>query len=251
MRREQPRPTVGTLQWMAPELMSLQGHQDYFAADVYAFGIILWELAAREPPYVGVDEGTIRAGVKAGERPEIPADCPAEWAALIKACWAQKPADRPRFATLVGPLRALVDATPEPPRSTTPGAAQTPRPGYSERYVLGGRLQPCHGRGSWALLIRCPAPCAQLDPVGYQGVGGRSRSPTGTMRGARVIRRIVGTGLLFDGSLTDCEPVLSARSSLAPRGESHALSTCNAKPWSAGSAGQARAGRLVLIWCTA
>jgi serine/threonine protein kinase len=132
MRREQPRPTVGTLQWMAPELMSLQGHRDYFAADVYAFGIILWELAAREPPYVGVDEGTIRAGVKAGERPEIPADCPAEWAALIKACWAQKPADRPRFAALAGPLRALVDATP--------GAAQTPPPGSSERYVLGGRL---------------------------------------------------------------------------------------------------------------
>ena len=32
-------------------------------------------------------------------RPEIPADCPAGFAALICFCWAQSPSHRPSFQT--------------------------------------------------------------------------------------------------------------------------------------------------------
>ena len=40
---------IGTYQWMAPEVIS--GHNYTEKADVFSFGIILWEIAAREPPY--------------------------------------------------------------------------------------------------------------------------------------------------------------------------------------------------------
>ena len=40
---------IGTYQWMAPEVVS--GHQYTQKADVYSFGIVLWEIASREAPY--------------------------------------------------------------------------------------------------------------------------------------------------------------------------------------------------------
>lgn len=40
---------IGTYQWMAPEVIG--GHSYTEKADVFSYGIILWEIAAREPPY--------------------------------------------------------------------------------------------------------------------------------------------------------------------------------------------------------
>lgn len=40
---------IGTYQWMAPEVISGLNYTE--KADVFSFGIILWEIASREPPY--------------------------------------------------------------------------------------------------------------------------------------------------------------------------------------------------------
>jgi serine/threonine protein kinase len=40
---------IGTYQWMAPEVITSQKYTE--KADVFSFGIIMWEIAAREPPY--------------------------------------------------------------------------------------------------------------------------------------------------------------------------------------------------------
>lgn len=40
---------IGTFQWMAPEVLKTNTYTE--KADVFSFGIILWEMASREPPY--------------------------------------------------------------------------------------------------------------------------------------------------------------------------------------------------------
>jgi serine/threonine protein kinase len=44
----------GSVHWMAPEILNEALEVDYALADVYSFGIILWELYTREQPYNGL-----------------------------------------------------------------------------------------------------------------------------------------------------------------------------------------------------
>ncbi|KAF2073598.1 hypothetical protein CYY_005087 [Polysphondylium violaceum] len=86
---------LGTVCWMAPEV--IKGQQYTESCDVYAFGIILWELYTRLQPYDGVSNWTIPVMVDRGERPKIPSDCPTDYAKLVKTCWTDSPKKRPTF----------------------------------------------------------------------------------------------------------------------------------------------------------
>ncbi|KAG9395786.1 Protein tyrosine kinase [Carpediemonas membranifera] len=93
----------GSWPWMAPERFDGVGGEK---ADVFAFGITLWEIAARDIPYrqerLGLD--AIRDHVRAGYRPTIPADTPMAVNELIRRCMAQDQRDRPTFADIVAIL---------------------------------------------------------------------------------------------------------------------------------------------------
>ena len=57
-RTENSNETSGTPGYMAPEVLLRQNHS--FCADLYAVGIIAYELFARERPYRGKDRKSIR-----------------------------------------------------------------------------------------------------------------------------------------------------------------------------------------------
>jgi len=91
---------VANPSWLAPEV--LLGQTRGAAVDIYAYGIILWELLCREHPwpdytYTSDHEKDIISGV----RPTIPTDCPDDYSALIKACWGHDPKSRPTAASIV------------------------------------------------------------------------------------------------------------------------------------------------------
>lgn len=96
----------GTVQWMAPEILANQPYAE--PADVFSFGIILWELLTAECPYDGMSAIQCALAVLNRDyRPEIPDWCPPQYAALIRACIDKNTAARPTFAQIILALDAM------------------------------------------------------------------------------------------------------------------------------------------------
>ena len=108
---------AGTLGWCAPE--ALDGAAGA-PADVFALGMVAWDLATAPGAGVRRSGGNALAGlapedyaarVRDGVRPTLPETPPGSaWAAMAaaaRACWATEPADRPTAAELLEAGRPL------------------------------------------------------------------------------------------------------------------------------------------------
>ena len=95
----------GTTQWEAPELFDEAPNSP--ATDVYATGIVFWEIAARKVPYEGKTKSQIIHYVDSGKRETIPTDTPAPFSALMTRCWAQRAEDRPTIIDVAKDMRAM------------------------------------------------------------------------------------------------------------------------------------------------
>ena len=101
---------VGTPMWMAPEVLA--GERYGPSADVYSYGIVLWEIAAHSIPWSDLPDGPfflnqLRAKIEAGERPAVDPTWPRDYVALMRACWAGPPHDRPQFKDIARQLETL------------------------------------------------------------------------------------------------------------------------------------------------
>ena len=82
------------------------------SADVFSFGVNLWELATRRVPYEGMDAVQVALAVTArGERPRLDEEtldpgCPPALVSLIERCWVARPEDRPNFGQIIRDLKA-------------------------------------------------------------------------------------------------------------------------------------------------
>jgi hypothetical protein len=82
------------------------------SVDVFAFGVLLNELWAREVPWDGYQPLDIRHKVIAGERPPTPRTMPYSCETLLKRLWHATPARRPTFDDALHSLDAVIDALP-------------------------------------------------------------------------------------------------------------------------------------------
>lgn len=88
---------AGTCHWMAPEVPTGKYTE---AADVYSYAMVLFEIICREIPFEEAEGKDVIKLVMQGTRPDmeaVPPDRPPKLEALMVACWAQKPTDRPSF----------------------------------------------------------------------------------------------------------------------------------------------------------
>ena len=99
---------AGTFHWMAPEV--LQSDEYTHKADVYSYGIVLWEIIMREPPFNQKKAPEIISGVIQGMRPDmtrIPKDIPNEMIIIMTQCWNHDPNKRPDMIHVIKYLKKI------------------------------------------------------------------------------------------------------------------------------------------------
>ena len=145
----------GSPQWTAPEL--LRGAPPDERADVYSFGVLLYEIVSGRIPYDNLDSNQVVMGVicQMLPRPALELEEEEPWPQgvmeLMRWCWSEAPADRPTFDQVLDALEPLVDNHPEPGEpSGAHGSSAEDSPGrwgpgtlpvLAEEGRQGGRLQ--------------------------------------------------------------------------------------------------------------
>lgn len=101
---------TGTYRWMSPEMLE---HKPYDQkADVYSFGITMWEVLTGNIPYAGLTPLQAAIGVvQRGLRPESPPYIPEVLAHLMHRCWDKDPEERPEFSEVLCTLENMVIPT--------------------------------------------------------------------------------------------------------------------------------------------
>mmetsp|Transcript_9168 Transcript_9168/g.13313 ORF Transcript_9168/g.13313 Transcript_9168/m.13313 type:complete len:669 (+) Transcript_9168:104-2110(+) len=100
---------TGSLRYMAPEVADSRPYNH--KADVYSFGIILWEMVAYKKPYDGLNRESFYVRiVKGNERPPMSRKWPKQLCNLMMECWSPDMHIRPNFDEIVEQLDSLLDA---------------------------------------------------------------------------------------------------------------------------------------------
>jgi serine/threonine protein kinase len=98
---------TGSLRYMAPEVADALPYNA--KADVYSFGMILWELNNCKKPFDGLNrEMFYERVVHGGERPPLNRKWPQELATLMSDCWDADPRNRPSFAQAIDRIDGLM-----------------------------------------------------------------------------------------------------------------------------------------------
>ena len=129
---------AGSILWMAPEVMSNyygQNAEYGGGVDVYAYGIVLWELVGHKQPWHDISDvlkkevhssnltDSIFTAVKSGIRPRIDKSMletmqSTEYFDLMRQCWDTEPSKRPEFSKIVKIVSKLLQECQEKERRT-------------------------------------------------------------------------------------------------------------------------------------
>ncbi|CAG9462669.1 unnamed protein product [Pedinophyceae sp. YPF-701] len=140
---------TGTYRWMAPEVIE---HRPYSErADMFSFGILLWELLTAKVPYSDMTPLQAAVGVvQKGLRPVIPSSVPEGLANLMRDCWKTRADERPQFGELITRLNQLKDEI----RSEEMEAEEAARAGQSRQVSGVGGLFSRFGKHKSASMRR-------------------------------------------------------------------------------------------------
>lgn len=211
----------GTPQYMAPEQAA--GQEVDHRADVYALGVILYEMLSGRPPFSGETMMALLVKHMTETPPPLPSSVPRQLSQLVMKCLEKSPEQRPQSAQEV--VLLLSEFTGEMPRDPRLSAVAIPSPGLPKdsssmmaRYVQ-PVLQWCIRKGSEVrAYLRRPLV-----------VGSRS-VPRWTLVAGIVGLLVVG-GLLVSRGNTGARPaVTSASAPGAALADENAVATSKPDP---------------------
>lgn len=85
---------------MAPEVIRHESYDN--AADVYSFGILMWEMITREKPFETKSQIEAAGAVALeGKRPPLPEETPTIVRTMIEKCWAEEPSERMKLDRII------------------------------------------------------------------------------------------------------------------------------------------------------
>jgi len=132
---------LGTPAYMAPEQAAADPAMDH-RADIYALGVVAFELLAGRPPFTGGSAQQVLAAHITEPAPSVSqarAAVPPALDLLIRRCLEKRPADRPQTAAeLLGALEVM--ATPSggmPPTGAISGVTTPAAPATRRRWRIG------------------------------------------------------------------------------------------------------------------
>uniref|UniRef100_H3HDP2 non-specific serine/threonine protein kinase n=1 Tax=Phytophthora ramorum TaxID=164328 RepID=H3HDP2_PHYRM len=100
----------GTTQWMAPEVLAAEKYTE--KADVFSYGVVVWETVTRQCPYEGLTQIQAALGVLNNNlRPTVPENCPPLFKKLMTLCWVSSPEKRPSFEAVLEILNSSTDGS--------------------------------------------------------------------------------------------------------------------------------------------
>jgi serine/threonine protein kinase len=101
--------TMGCAEYMPPELIT--GGLLTKSGDVYAFGVILWELYCGKRAWAGLKPNEVLEKVASHECLEFPAQTPRRLKLLGERCLQSSPKLRPRFSEILAEVNGILSDT--------------------------------------------------------------------------------------------------------------------------------------------
>ena len=107
---------VGSVPWMAPELLQETPDADFVLADVYAYGIIMWEVFTRKKPFDGLTAPQVAVAVIRNDlRPTLPSvsqmtEAERQYVELLSSCWHRDMTVRPVFLDVMNDIVKIGNA---------------------------------------------------------------------------------------------------------------------------------------------
>ncbi|XP_033761640.1 ephrin type-A receptor 4a-like [Pecten maximus] len=101
--------------WQAPERLVGSKTEPTEAADVWSYGVIIWEIFSQGiKPYEEVAETEVEAAIKDGAKLNRPELCPDAYNGFIVTCMQRDPASRPTFTDIVDAFKSTEGSSTHP-----------------------------------------------------------------------------------------------------------------------------------------
>ncbi|KAI1238811.1 hypothetical protein IHE44_0011901 [Lamprotornis superbus] len=151
----------GSILWMAPEVIRMQDKNPYsFQSDVYAFGIVLYELMTGQLPYSNINNRDqiifmVGRGYLSPDLSKVRSNCPKAMKRLMAECLKKKRDERPLFPQILASIELLARSLPKIHRSASEPSLN--RAGFQTEdfslYACASPKTPIQA-GGYALTVR-------------------------------------------------------------------------------------------------